>query len=47
VYSAKAFAVVLGLLAEGFDRPIVFWHTGGLPSALLHLTAERSTLCPT
>ena len=34
VYTAKAFAVVLGLVADGYDRPIVFWHTGGLPAAL-------------
>jgi len=48
VYTAKAFAVVLGLLADGFERPIVFWHTGGLPAAVHHLTSsERSALCPT
>jgi D-cysteine desulfhydrase len=50
VYTAKAFAVVLDLMAGGFDRPIVFWHTGGLPAALHHLSGssrERSTLCPT
>ncbi|MDQ1426859.1 MAG: D-cysteine desulfhydrase [Acidimicrobiaceae bacterium] len=48
VYSAKAFAVVLDLVTGGFTRPIVFWHTGGLPAAIHHLTtSERSALCPT
>ncbi len=48
VYSAKAFAVVLDLIAGGFSQPIVFWHTGGLPAAIHHLTtSERSARCPT
>lgn len=48
VYSAKAFGVVLGLLAGGDERPIVFWHTGGLPAAVHHLSSqERSARCPT
>jgi D-cysteine desulfhydrase len=47
VYTAKAFAVVLRLLADGANHPIVFWHTGGLPAALHHLASERSSLCPT
>ncbi|MDQ1398086.1 MAG: D-cysteine desulfhydrase, partial [Acidimicrobiaceae bacterium] len=49
VYSAKAFGVVLDLIAEGFRQPIVFWHTGGLPAAIHHMTttSERSALCPT
>jgi D-cysteine desulfhydrase len=47
VYSAKAFAVVLGLVADGFSEPIVFWHTGGLPAAIHHQFSERSALCPT
>lgn len=50
VYTAKALAVVVDLVAEGFDRPIVFWHTGGLPAALHHLSGtspDRSALCPT
>jgi D-cysteine desulfhydrase len=36
-YTAKAFAVVLDLIDEGVDGPIVFWHTGGLLSAVDHL----------
>ncbi|HEX3620802.1 MAG TPA: pyridoxal-phosphate dependent enzyme [Acidimicrobiales bacterium] len=39
VYTAKAFAVVLELVERGADRPIVFWHTGGLLSAAEHLAA--------
>jgi D-cysteine desulfhydrase len=37
VYTAKAFAVVLDLVAQGAAGPIVFWHTGGLLSATDHL----------
>lgn len=37
VYTAKAFAVVLDLVERGVDGPIVFWHTGGLLSAVAHL----------
>jgi D-cysteine desulfhydrase len=53
VYTAKAFAVVLDLVADGFEQPIIFWHTGGWPAALHHLSSESSessewsTLCPT
>ena len=47
VYTAKAFAVVVGLLRAGFTRPIVFWHTGGLPAALHHLAPDRSSPCRT
>ena len=36
VYTAKAFAVVLDVLKEGAG-PVVFWHTGGLLSAVEHL----------
>jgi D-cysteine desulfhydrase len=47
VYTAKAFAALLDLIAGGFRQPVVFWHTGGLPAALHHLSSERSALCPT
>jgi 1-aminocyclopropane-1-carboxylate deaminase/D-cysteine desulfhydrase-like pyridoxal-dependent ACC family enzyme len=34
VYTAKAFAVALNMIEDG---PIIFWHTGGLLSAVAHL----------
>lgn len=37
VYTAKAFAVVLDLIEQGTAGPIVFWHTGGLVSAVANL----------
>ncbi len=37
VYTAKAFAVVLDLIAAGAGGPIVFWHTGGLLAAADHM----------
>jgi D-cysteine desulfhydrase len=40
VYTAKAFAVVLDLIAQGTAGPIVFWHTGGLLSAVAHLESS-------
>jgi 1-aminocyclopropane-1-carboxylate deaminase/D-cysteine desulfhydrase-like pyridoxal-dependent ACC family enzyme len=46
VYTAKAFAVVVDLVAGGFCGPIVFWHTGGVAVALHHLASERSLRCP-
>jgi D-cysteine desulfhydrase len=46
VYTAKAMAVVVDLAARGYRQPVVFWHTGGLPAALHHLSSERSALCP-
>jgi D-cysteine desulfhydrase len=46
VYTAKAFAVVLAMIEAGFDQPIVFWHTGGLPAALHHRSLEWSAPCP-
>ena len=46
VYTAKAFAVVVDLVAGGFCGPIVFWHTGGVAVARHHLASERSLRCP-
>ena len=37
VYTAKAFAVLLDLVADGATGPLVFWHTGGLVAAADHL----------
>ena len=37
-YTAKAFAVLLDLIESGTAGPIVFWHTGGLLSAVDHLS---------
>ena len=42
VFTAKAFALLPALLAEGARRPIVFWHTGGIPVALTHLLGRNS-----
>lgn len=42
VFTAKAFALLPALLAEGARRPIVFWHTGGIPVALAHLLGRNS-----
>jgi 1-aminocyclopropane-1-carboxylate deaminase/D-cysteine desulfhydrase-like pyridoxal-dependent ACC family enzyme len=37
VYSAKAFAGLLGLLEAGeIAGRILFWHTGGLPALFAH-----------
>lgn len=38
VYTAKAFAVLVDLVAAGIPRPMVFIHTGGAPTALKNLT---------
>jgi D-cysteine desulfhydrase len=55
-YTAKAFAVVLDVMASGYDHPIVFWHTGGGNAGGRHPAGrrrpandaeERSTPCPT
>ena len=40
-YGVKALAEVQSLVLSGFDRPIVLWHTGGIPSALGLLTGKR------
>jgi D-cysteine desulfhydrase len=35
VYTAKAFAGMLDQIAQGKlggDKPVIFWHTGGLPA---------------
>jgi len=40
-YGAKALVEVQRLVRTGFSRPIVLWHTGGLPSALSLLTTEK------
>lgn len=37
VYTAKAFAVVLRLMEDDVTGPVVFWHTGGLLTAVHHL----------
>jgi D-cysteine desulfhydrase len=34
VYTGKAFGLLLSLLEAGLAGPIVFWHTGGIPSAV-------------
>ncbi|MDN5914495.1 MAG: pyridoxal-phosphate dependent enzyme [Pseudonocardia sp.] len=36
-YGAKAFAVLLGRLRAGVAGPVLYWHTGGVVSALAHL----------
>jgi D-cysteine desulfhydrase len=38
VFTAKAMAELPRLAAEGAGGPVVFWHTGGTPEALWHLT---------
>lgn len=38
VFTAKALAELPRLLEEGSGGPVVFWHTGGTPAALWHLT---------
>ena len=38
VFTAKAMAELPRLAAEGASGPVVFWHTGGTPEALWHLT---------
>ena len=40
-YGVKALVEVQRLVQTGFDRPIVLWHTGGIPSALGLLTDKR------
>lgn len=42
VFTAKAFAMLPALLAESGRRPIIFWHTGGIPVALAHLMSSES-----
>ena len=34
VFTAKAFAVLIQLTDAGLDGPIVFWHTGGIATAI-------------
>ena len=42
VFTAKALAELPRLVEEGSGGPVVFWHTGGTPEALWHLTgADR------
>lgn len=44
-YGAKAFAVALDRLGSGaLEGPVVLWHTGGVASALAHLTDDRHAL---
>ena len=44
-YGAKAFAVALDRLGSGaMEGPVVLWHTGGVASALAHLTDDRPAL---
>jgi D-cysteine desulfhydrase len=38
VFTAKAMAELPRLATEGAGGPVVFWHTGGTPEALWHLT---------
>lgn len=38
VYTAKALAELPTLVAAGLSHPIVWWHTGGIPAALLPWT---------
>lgn len=38
-YGAKAFAVLLDRLRAGVPGPALYWHTGGVVSALAHLQA--------
>lgn len=39
-YGAKAFAVALDRLRGGEPGPVLYWHTGGVASALAHLVPE-------
>ncbi|TCK24440.1 1-aminocyclopropane-1-carboxylate deaminase/D-cysteine desulfhydrase [Pseudonocardia endophytica] len=39
-YGAKAFAVALDRLRGGEPGPVLYWHTGGVSSALAHLVPE-------
>ncbi|MDQ4116688.1 MAG: hypothetical protein M3235_06955, partial [Actinomycetota bacterium] len=39
-YGAKAFAVALDRLRGGEPGPVLYWHTGGVSSALHHLVPE-------
>jgi D-cysteine desulfhydrase len=38
VFTAKALALLPRLVHDGVRGPVVFWHTGGTPGALAHLT---------
>lgn len=39
-YGAKAFAVALDRLRGGEPGPVLYWHTGGVSSALAHLVPD-------
>jgi D-cysteine desulfhydrase len=41
VFTAKALALLPGLVEEGAGGPVVFWHTGGIPAALAQLEGGR------
>jgi D-cysteine desulfhydrase len=41
VFTAKALALLPGLVEEGTGGPVVFWHTGGIPAALAQLEGSR------
>ncbi|HLF60085.1 MAG TPA: pyridoxal-phosphate dependent enzyme [Acidimicrobiia bacterium] len=43
IYTAKAFAALIQLTAAGMEGPLVFWHTGGIATALDALTREDRT----
>ncbi len=38
VFTSKALALLPRLVHDGVRGPVVFWHTGGTPDALAHLT---------
>jgi 1-aminocyclopropane-1-carboxylate deaminase/D-cysteine desulfhydrase-like pyridoxal-dependent ACC family enzyme len=42
VFTAKAFALLPDVAAEGRGGPTVFWHTGGIPVALAHAVGRPS-----
>ncbi len=42
IYTAKTFAALVQLSATGLDGPVVFWHTGGMATALEALVRKDS-----
>ena len=43
VYTAKAFAALVQLAADGLNGPVVFWHTGGTATALDAIVRKETT----
>jgi D-cysteine desulfhydrase len=41
VFTAKALALLPGLVGDATGGPVVFWHTGGIPAALAQLEGGR------